>query len=216
MIISIDGPSGSGKSTVADLVSKKLGFIHFNSGSLFRGVTAFFMSKNADFSKIKTETILEDFVLDSDYVDGVQHVYVNGIDFTNKLRDNQVSILTPVISSCRFVRNKIDNFQRNYAKTHNIVMDGRDIGSHVFPNAEFKFYLDCSLEERANRRYKEELEKNSNVTYEEIKQQLFIRDETDKNKKIAPLIVPEGAIIIDSTHLNIEQVVNAIYNHIKL
>ena len=216
MIISIDGPAGSGKSTVAELLSQKLGFIHFNSGAIFRGITAYLMSINFDFSTIKPDSVLKDFVLKTEFVDGIQHVYVNNIDFTSKLRDNEVSVLTPIISTCKFVRTKIDNFQREFASHNNIVMDGRDVGSHVFPNADFKFYLDCSLEERANRRHKEEINKGSSITLEEIKQQIALRDKFDKEREIAPLVVPEGAIIVDSTNLNINQVVDALYSKIIL
>ena len=216
MIISIDGPAGSGKSTVAELLSQKLGFVHFNSGAIFRGITAYLMSINFDFSTIKADSVLKDFVLKTEFVNGIQHVYVNNIDFTSKLRNNEVSVLTPIISTCKFIRNKIDNFQREFASHNDIVVDGRDVGSHVFPNADFKFYLDCSLEERANRRHKEELGKGSSITLEEIKQQIATRDKFDKEREIAPLVIPEGAIIVDSTNLNINQVVDTLYSKITL
>lgn len=215
MIISIDGPAGSGKSTVACLVGERLGFLHFNSGSLYRAITAHLIAENFDFSSIKIDSMFEDFKLETKFVNGEQRVFVDGIDYTSRLRDNDVSINTAKVSTNRFIRNKIDACQREFGKTNNLVVDGRDIGSFVFPNAELKIYLDCAVSERAKRRFLEEKAKNSKVTIEEIEQQLIERDNIDKTKKIAPLVVPENAIIIDSTNLTIDEVVEKIVNLAK-
>ena len=215
MIISIDGPAGSGKSTVAKIISNKLNIIHFNSGSLYRGVAAYLNSINFDIKGITLDSPIPDFELETEFIDGVQHVFVNKIDFTSKLRNNEISILSPFVSSNRTVRQRIDNCQRAFGKKNSLVLEGRDIGSFVFPNAEYKFYLDCNIEERAKRRYKEEVLKNPNITFKDIKNEIAKRDYIDKTKQIAPLVVPENAIIIDSTNLTIEQVADKILSHIK-
>ena len=203
MIISIDGPAGSGKSTIADILSEKLNFVHFNSGSLYRGITAFMLANNLDFSTCKR---LPKIDLRTEFIDDVQHVFVNGVDYTQQLRNNEVSVAAPKISINPKTRQLVDKCQKQFAKSHNVVIDGRDIGSFVFPNADFKFYLDCDIKERAKRRFKEEKEKNSKITLKEIEQQIALRDKIDKEKKIAPLVVPKNAIIIDSTNMTIMQV----------
>ena len=214
MIISIDGPAGSGKSTVARLVSEKLGFEHFNSGSLYRGITVYLVKESIDLTSTKIPKIN----LCTYFENGTQKVVVNGVDFTNELRNNEISVLTPRVSAVKALRNIVDNCQRNYAKNKNIIVDGRDIGSHVFPNADLKIYLDCTIQERARRRFLEEQTKGSKITIEEIEKQIAERDEIDRNKKIAPLVVPKGAIVIDSTNLTIDEVVDKIvvlYQNLK-
>ena len=152
-----------------------------------------------------------------DYSDElVQKVFVNNIDFTKNLRDNAVSINTAYVAQCKYIRNKIDKCQKDFGEKNNIVIDGRDTGSYVFPNANFKFYLDCSIAERARRRFNEEKLKNPKITIKEIENQLAIRDEMDRTRKIAPLVIPNNAIIIDSTNLNLEKVVQEVLKHISI
>ena len=214
MIISIDGPAGSGKSTVASILAKKLGFIHFNSGSLYRAITAYLIANNVDVKNLSNSSLLKDLKLEVKFLFDEQHVFVNDIDYTNDLRNTTVSTLTPIVSIQPKVRSIVDNAQRKIAELYNLVVDGRDIGSYVFPNAETKFYLDCDIAERARRRKKEL--KNESLTLKEIEKMLHERDTFDKNKKIAPLVIPNGAIIIDSTNLNIDQVVDEMLKHIKI
>ena len=210
MIISIDGPAGSGKSTVAKIISEKLNFIHLNSGSLYRGVVAYLLSIDFDIKGLTLNSDVPEFKLKTKFINNIQHVYVSGIDFTPMLRNNEVSTLCPYVANNKAIRKRIDKCQRSFAKNHNIVMEGRDIGSYVFPNAEYKFYLDCNINERARRRFLEEKAKGNNITLDEIKKQTLIRDNQDKAKEIAPLVIPENAIIIDSTGLSIEEVSNKI------
>ncbi len=214
MIISIDGPASSGKSTVAKLVAKKLNFFHFNSGALYRGVTCYLISSGVDIQNGIGDT--NDITLTTNFIDGEQHVYVNGKDYTPHLRDNIVSELSPIVSQHKPIRNLIDDCQRSFATSHNVVIDGRDIGSFVFPNADYKFYLDCDVNILAQRRFLEEQKKNSGISFEEIKKQLIERDEFDKHKPISPLVVPKNAIIVDSSNKTIEQVVDEILSFIKL
>ena len=216
MIISIDGPAGSGKSTIAKKVADKLNFLHFNSGSLYRAITVFLLDNKFDIASISTLSNIPDINLYVEFINGIQNVSVNGYNYTSRLRENEVSINSAIVSTNKKVRETIWQYLHNFAEANNIVMDGRDIGSLVFPNTDYKFYLDCSVEERAKRRYKEEQAKNTGVTLKEIEQQIIERDIIDKNKDIAPLIVPENAIVVDSTNLTIEETVNYMLSYIKI
>ena len=173
MIISIDGPAGSGKSTVANLLAKKLNFIHFNSGSLYRGITAYILQNNIDINTINDIELN----LKTKFLNDIQQVFVNNQNMTSFLRNNQVSIATPQFSIIPKIRQIVDNCQKSFCSSNNVVIDGRDIGSFVFPNAEYKFYLDCAVDERAKRRFNEEIKKNPNITLKEIEAQLIKRDE---------------------------------------
>lgn len=214
MIITIDGPAASGKSTIARNLAKKLNFLHFNSGSLFRAVTCYLYFSNFDFNSLTKDTTFNNIKIAVEYINNEQHVFINDVDYFKNLRDNQISILTPIASSNSYIRNIIDNFQRDYCKNHNVVVEGRDAGSYVFPNADLKIYLDCNIKVRAERRYAQ-IEDKSSITLEEIEKQILERDEFDKNKEIAPFIIPNGAKIVDSTNLNVEQTINKILEFIK-
>ena len=212
MIISIDGPSGSGKSTVAGLLAKKLGFNHFNSGKLYRAIACYYLFNKYSTNNLENEKNPIPVTLNVEYKANVQHVSVNGTDYTPYLYENEVSVTAPLISKNPYYRSVIDVCQRQYAKNNNVVIDGRDIGSYVFPDAEYKFYLDCDIKVRAERRFKD---LNKKIPYEQILKELAERDKIDRTKKYAPLIVPRGAIIIDSTNLNLDQTVDKIYSYIK-
>ena len=215
MIISIDGPAGSGKSTVAKTLSKKLNFFHFNSGSLYRAVTAYLLANKFNVNNITEQNSKFKLKIKVEFIDGVQQVFVNNVNYSNKLRDNQISVTTPLVSVNKYVRKIVDKCQKKFCKKNNVVVDGRDIGSYVFPKAQFKFYLDCDIKERAKRRYLEEKQKNSKITLKSIETELEKRDFFDKNKKIAPLVIPNNAIIIDSTKLSIDEVVEKMFNIVK-
>lgn len=208
MIISIDGPAGSGKSTVAEIISKKLNIIHFNSGLLYRAVACFLLEQNFDFSLLSFDSDIPEFDLCVKLINNAQHVFVNNKDYTEHLRDNKISEYSAFVSKNKYIRQKIDNCQRSFVANNSVVIDGRDIGSFVFPNAEFKFYLDCSSKVRAQRRLLEEQSNGNNFSLEEIENQIKQRDLLDKTRKVAPLVIPNGAFIIDSTNLTIEQVVD--------
>ena len=214
MIITIDGPASSGKSTAAEIVATKLKYRHLNSGAIFRGITAYLLKHGFDFSKVKTQKNF-DIHIKLRYLKGIQNVYINDENMTPYLRDNEVSQLTAIVATNASIRKIIDDFQHEFASKNDIVVDGRDTGSYVYPNADYKFYLDSSISVRAKRRYLEEKQKGSKITLKDIKEQIALRDEMDKNRKIAPLVIPKNAIIIDSTHLNIEETADAIMSFIR-
>ena len=216
MIITIDGPAGSGKSTVADILAEQLGFIHFNSGALYRGITAFLYEEKFNIEDMSTHSPIPNFKITVKMIGDTQHVFVNNKDYTPVLRNNEISTLVAFIGANKNCRNKVDDCQKEFCSKNNVVMEGRDLGSFVFPDAEVKFYLDCSIEERARRRFLEEQAKNTNVTLEEIKEQLLERDQLDKNREIAPLVVPKNAIIVDSTRLTVEEVVAKMKQQINI
>lgn len=210
MIISFDGPAGSGKSTIAEIVAQKLKFHHFNSGAIFRAITAYLLKNNQEISLLKTIEIKVKFI------NNVQHVFVNDEDFTPILRDNTISVNVAKFSALEDVQLSAQKVMKNFCLNNNVVIDGRGLGNEVLPNAEYKFYLDCSIEERARRRFLEEKEKGNNVSLDEIKNQLTVRDKLDRERTIAPLTIPKGAIIIDSTNLTIDEIVKKILKFIKI
>ena len=215
MIITIDGPAGSGKSTVAEILAQKLSFIHFNSGALYRAITAHFYELGINIENTSPVTEFSDFDLKVRMIEDSQHVYINGVDYTPELRKNHISTLVAHIAKNKFCREKVDECQRDFCLHNNVVIEGRDTGSHVFPNADVKFYLDCSIKERARRRFLEERDKNPNITLLEIEQQLIERDRIDKTRDYAPLIIPNSAIIVDSTNLSITKVVDLMLKHVN-
>lgn len=212
MIITIDGPAGSGKSTIAGLLAKKINYIHFNAGALYRGITAFLHTQNFNINNIKTDTVLPKFEIKTDLINGTQHVFVNNKDYTSLLRNNLISTLVPIVSLNKTVQEKAQKCLKEFCNNNNVVIEGRGIGSSVLPNAEHKLYLDCSVEERAKRRFNEEQLKNTNITLDEIKEQIKLRDTLDKTREIAPLVVPENAIVIDTSNLTIDEVIDKIIN----
>ena len=215
MIISIDGPAASGKSTTAKLLSNKLGYIHLNSGLLYRAVTYVFIKKRL-FGKFEKNLI--DFFLKNKIDlkgDNLDKVFWNGIDITEKLSNENINKNINKISNNYVIREKLVDKQRLLSLNRNIVCEGRDIGTVVFPDAEFKFFLNASIISRVERRYEEFKKKNIMVEMEEIHSNLMNRDKNDINRNLSPLLKAEDAIEVDTTNLTIEQQVTKIYNLIK-
>ncbi len=215
MIITIDGPAGSGKSTIASLLSEKLGYIHINSGSLYRGITAHLIDIGYDIANMNIDSPIPDMRVDIDF-SLESFVTINSRDYSSRLRDLDVTKLTPIVAQNRLAHNIIDETLRKYAKNKNVVTDGREMGSNVFPNAEYKFYLECNVEERARRRLIEYANKGVSLNLNDTINDLKERDFLDKTREIAPLVIPDNAIIVDSSHLTIDQVINTMLDYINL
>lgn len=209
--IAIDGPAGAGKSTIAKLVAKKLGFIYVDTGAMYRGLAVHFLKKGIVPGEVeKIEAACEDAKVELGYENGVQQVYLNGENITSQLREEAVGNMASVSSAVPAVRAKLLDLQRNLAKEKDVVMDGRDIGTNVLPNADVKVYLTASVECRAMRRFKELEEKGEACDFEQIRQDIQERDERDMTREIAPLKQAEDATLIDSSEMGIDDVVKAI------
>lgn len=209
--IAIDGPAGAGKSTIAKLVAKEKGYIYVDTGAMYRGLAIHFLKKGIQpDEKEKIIDACKDAEVSIGYEDGAQQIYLNGENITSMLREEAVGNMASISSAVPEVRAKLLDLQRNLAKEKDVVMDGRDIGTYVLPNADVKIYLTASVECRANRRFKELTEKGIACNYDEIAQDIQERDTRDMNREIAPLKKADDAVLVDSSDMTIEEVVKAI------
>lgn len=208
LVVAIDGPAGAGKTTIAKELSKRLNIPFFSTGALYRAYALKCVQCGLDATDVQSaKQIALTTQLDVKYIDGNQHVILDGVDVTDKLHGDKISDVASLISAHKVIREHLENLQRNLASTQSIIMDGRDIGSVVLPQADFKFFLDADVHVRAERRYNELLQKGENVTYQNVLQELQERDYRDKTRKISPLVQCKDAIKIDCSSLTIEQVV---------
>ncbi|MBQ6637833.1 MAG: (d)CMP kinase [Lachnospiraceae bacterium] len=209
--VAIDGPAGAGKSTIAKLVAKEKGFIYVDTGAMYRAIALHLLRKGVtpdEKDRFAAECADADVTIR--YVDGVQQVLLNGENVSGLIRTEEVGNMASSSSVDKDVRAKLLDLQRNLAKENDVVMDGRDIGTNILPNADVKVYLTASVEERATRRYKELTEKGQECDFEKIKADIKERDERDMNREIAPLKQAEDAVLIDSSDMTIEEVKDAI------
>ena len=209
--VAIDGPAGAGKSTIAKLVAKEKGYIYVDTGAMYRGLAIHFLDKGIvaeDTDKIIEAC--EDADVTIRYEDGQQQVYLNDKNITARLRDEAVGNMASKSSAIPAVRAKLLELQRGLARTQNVIMDGRDIGTCVLPDADVKVYLTASVETRAERRYKELQEKGIACSLNEIAADIAERDHRDMTRDIAPLKQAEDAILVDSSNMTIEEVVETI------
>lgn len=218
--IAIDGPAGAGKSTVAKAVAKKLGFIYVDTGAMYRALALFFIRRHIDAGETeKIETMLDEIQVSLDYDDsGVQQVFLNGENVTSQLRREEVGKMASAISALPFVREKLLGLQRDLAKNSDVVMDGRDIGTHILPDAPLKIYLTASVEARAKRRFDELCEKGESPSLEQVAMDIRQRDENDMTRAIAPLRQAEDAVYLDTSHMDIPQVIQSVmdlYENVK-
>lgn len=205
--VAIDGPSGAGKSTLARIVSQKLGFIYVDTGAIYRAV-GLYVKLNGATSKDApaVEGILPDIKIDIEYDgDGVQHIILNGEDVSDQIREPEISIYASDVSAMPPVRAFLLDMQRNLAGRYDVVMDGRDIGTVVLPNASVKIFLTASAEARAKRRHKELAEKGIESSYEEVLRDMQYRDKNDSSRAIAPLKAAEDSVLVDTTELTLEE-----------
>ena len=215
--IAIDGPAGAGKSSIAKALSKRLGYIYIDTGAMYRAVALFFVENNiSDGTDSRIESLLEKLEISIKYEDGAQKVILNGEDVTDKLRLEEIGKLASKFSAIGSVREKLVAIQRKLAQKENVVMDGRDIGTVVLPNADLKIYLSASSKVRAKRRYLELLEKgHTDLDINEIEDEIIKRDEADMNREISPLKQADDAYYLDSSDMTLEEVVSKILSMVK-
>lgn len=214
--IAVDGPSGSGKSTVTDIVAKKLNILHLNTGALYRAIGLYALDNNLDPNDEKSIiSNLDKINIKIKFVDGEQRVIMNDIDVTNRLYSLEVSNACSITSAYKFVRDKILDIQRDVAKEHSCIMEGRDITSHVLPNAKYKFYIDASPEIRAKRRMNDEKNTTKELNYDEVLSQIIERDRRDKERTLCPLVLVDDAVYINTDNLTIDEVVDKILNIVQ-
>ncbi len=204
--IALDGPAGAGKSTIAKGAAKLLGFIYVDTGALYRTVGLKFLREGYD-TKLDCdiEAILKTIEVDIKFIDGTQHVFLNGEDVSDKIRTPQASMMASAVSAKPPVRAFLLEMQRKLARDNNVLMDGRDIATVVLPNATLKFFVTASVSERADRRYKELIEKGMDVNYDDIYKDIETRDYNDSHREIAPLKPADDSIIFDTTGNTLEE-----------
>ena len=215
MIIAIDGPAASGKSTVAKELALKLNFLHFCTGTMYRAITAYCI-KNKLIEKLpeSISSIISDIDI-SFKNNNFKDLLINHSDFSNYYYTSETNKFVSQISSINAVRKKMVLIQRSFSLNKNIVCEGRDIGTVVFPNAELKFFLEASIKCRAERRFKEEVKKNNNVTLSQLEILIKKRDELDMSREHSPLKKSDDSILIDTTKLDVDAVVRLMYKKIK-
>jgi len=214
--IAVDGPSGAGKSTVADIIANKLGILHFNTGAIYRAIGVYVIEKGIDArNEEQVNSVLDEIQVKIAFENGEQRTILNGEDVTSKLYTMQVSDVASVTSTYKQVRDKILDIQRDGAKENSVIMEGRDITSHVLPDAEYKFYIDASPEVRADRRINDEKSDGCLLSYEEVLKEINERDRRDKTRTLCPLVIVEDAIYINTDNLTAEQVADKMISYIK-
>lgn len=215
--IAIDGPAGAGKSSVAKAVAAKLGFIYVDTGALYRSIGV-----NALRHGIKTDdadaiiALLPETKVELRYIDGAQRVFLNGEDVSEAIRMPEASMAASNVSAIPAVRTFLLDLQRDMAKNNNVIMDGRDIGTVILPDAQYKFFLTASAEVRADRRFKELKEKGIDVDYNALLEEIIQRDYNDSHRETAPLRQADDAILIDSSNMTLDESINAIADRVKV
>lgn len=213
MNIAIDGPAGAGKSTIAKLLAKKLGYVYVDTGAMYRSIALYFIENGIDTEdECQIEKACEDIKLDIKYNRDGQQIYLNGENVSVKLRQEQVGNMASRVATKKIVRERLLMLQRNLARENDVVMDGRDIGTFVLPDAQIKIYLTASVKVRAKRRYDELVSKGEAPDITIIEADIEARDYQDMNREIAPLRQAEDGIYLDSSDMSIDQVVDYIYN----
>ena len=212
LIVAIDGPAGSGKSTIAKLLAKKYDLTYIDTGAMYRMITLYLLENNIDFDDLKeVERVLNTVNLD---MQG-DKFYLNNVDVSTKIREKRINDNVSKVASIKIVRSNLVDLQRKISNNKDVILDGRDVGTVIFPNAQVKIFLIASPEERARRRYNEFLEKKTEITYDEVLKSIKERDHIDSTRDESPFVKADDAIELDSTNLTIEDVVNFISKEIE-
>ncbi|MBO5888561.1 MAG: (d)CMP kinase [Clostridia bacterium] len=214
--IALDGPSGSGKSTIAKALSKKLNILYLDTGAMYRacGLKAYNLGVDCK-NKEEVDKIVDLIDITVKYENGAQRTFLDGEDVSEKIRENIISMKASDISAHMSIRKKLVELQRQIASQTDCVLDGRDIGTHVLPNAKYKFYITASLEVRTNRRYKELIEKGQTVDKDKLKDEIALRDYNDSHREFAPLRQAEDAIFVDTSNMSIDEVISKILSYLE-
>ena len=216
MIIAIDGPSGAGKSTVSRGAAQEMGFTYIDTGAMYRAVGL--KATRSGISTTDEEAVskmMEDIKIDIRHIDSCQHIFLDGQDVSELIRTPEISIAASNVSKIAAVREKMVELQREIGKSRDTVMDGRDIGTKVFPNAEYKIFLTASAKTRARRRYDELIKKGENVTFDDVLGDMILRDENDSTRALSPLRAADDAKIIDTSSLTLKQSIDAVVSYVK-
>ena len=214
--IAIDGPAGAGKSSISKKVAKALGYIYIDTGAMYRTVGLKAVRCGIDTKDSEgVASILPALDIDIRHEGVEQHIFLDGENVSDQIRTPEISMAASNVSAIPAVRVALVDLQRKLAENHDVVMDGRDIGSFVLPDAEVKIFLTASVDARAQRRYKELLEKGETVDFEAVREDMIIRDKQDSTRAVSPLVVAEGATVIDTSKLTFEESVNAVIEHIR-
>lgn len=212
IIVAIDGPAGSGKSTIAKLLAKKYNLTYIDTGAMYRMITLYLLENNIDINDLKeVERVLNTVNLD---MQG-DKFFLDNVDVSTKIREKRINENVSKVASIKIVRSNLVDLQRKISNNKNVILDGRDVGTVIFPNAQVKIFLLASPEERARRRYNEFLEKKTKITYDEVLKSIKVRDHIDSTRDESPFVKADDAIELDSTNLTIEDVVNFISKEIE-
>lgn len=210
-VVAIDGPAGTGKGTVTKIIAEKMNLINIDTGAMYRAVTLDCLNKGILSDEIdKIQNVMKDIDIKLIHDGKTQKVFLNGKDVSKEIRTISIDDNVAKFSAIKVVRDKITPIQRKMGEENDVIMEGRDIGTVVFPNADVKIFLDCSLEERANRRFRQNVEKGINQTYVEVLNSIKERHRLETEREIAPFVKAEDAILVDSTHMTIDEVVDTI------
>lgn len=215
--VAIDGPAGAGKSTIAKAAAAKLGFIYIDTGALYRtvGINALRQSVDVKDAAAVASTLTADLCIELKFIDGEQRMFLNGEDVSKEIRTPDASMAASAVSAVPEVRKYLFDLQKNLAKTNNCIMDGRDIGTVVLPDADVKIFLTASAEARAKRRHLELIEKGIDAKYEEVLADMIERDYNDSHREIAPLKQADDAILADTSELDLQQSIDLIISIIE-
>ena len=215
--VAIDGPSGAGKSTIAKRAAQTLGFVYIDTGAMYRTVALACLNEKVNIKENPEKAIgvVNNISIDIDYINGEQRIFLNDEDVSDKIRTPEVSMGASDVSAIGAVREKLVSLQRELAGTKNVIMDGRDIGTHVLPDADVKIFLTASAEVRAERRFKELIEKGTKVSYEDVLSDIIKRDRQDETREVSPLRRAEDAVLADTSELTLDESIELVLDLIN-